>query len=352
MRLKSPRARSQDWDTPWKEVLHLCFRDFLRYCFPEIATQIDWTKEYTFLDKELKRVSRDFVVGHQIADMLIKVWMRPETGTTESEEVWILFHLELQSTRSSDFAKRMCRYYVRIWERYDKPVVSIAILSDQHPNWRPSQYQQVQCKCRLMLEYLVVKILDYRDQRAALEASSNLFAPVILSQLIAIETEENSKERLHQRIALSQRLYARGLFSEFQISRMMNIFDFMLPLDALLMLEYEDAIQEIEEKHSMTYTDRIEQRGIDKGWYAGLEAGRREQAEARWQEGLQEGLQEGRQEGVALFKQFLESQFGKLETKYLKEIQAASPELLSEWVKKFSTAETLDQIFSETVDVI
>ena len=337
--LESPRLRTQDWDTPWKQALHLFFQDFLEYCFPPMAARIDWTKPPSFLDKELKKASRAFAAGNQIADTLIRVWMQPEEGQSESEEVWILFHLELQSTQSADFAKRMCRYYVRIWELYDRPIVSIAILSDRNPNWRPHQYESMHFNCRHMLQYLVVKILDYQDRRAELEASHNLFAPVILSQLMAIETEEGSQERLEQRIALSQRLYARG-FTEVQIGHMLNLFDFMLPLKPQLMVKYDKAIEQIEEEYHMTYTDRIEERGREAGLQAGRQAG--------LQAGRQAGLDLGRQERVILFNQLLEVRFGTLEAYYLKQISQADSELLSRWVKRLATAETLEQIFAET----
>ncbi len=154
---------------------------------------------------------------------------------------------------------------------------------------------------------------------------------MILSQLIAIETEEGSQERLDQRIALSQRLYARG-GTEVQIGHMLNLFDFMLPVKQQLMVKYDKAIEQIEEEYRMTYTDRIEERGRE----AGLQAGR------------QAGLDLGRQERVVLFKQLLEIQFGTLETYYLKQINQADSELLSRWIKNLATAETLEQIFAET----
>jgi len=44
--LKRVRA---DFDTPWKHALNLYFRDFMEFCFPDIAEQIDWEKGYKSL---------------------------------------------------------------------------------------------------------------------------------------------------------------------------------------------------------------------------------------------------------------------------------------------------------------
>ncbi len=36
--------------------------------------------------------------------------------------------------------KRMFTYNYRIFDRYDRPVVSLAVLADPHPGWRPDGY--------------------------------------------------------------------------------------------------------------------------------------------------------------------------------------------------------------------
>ena len=48
-----------DYDSPWKEILDRYFKDFMAFFFPRASREIDWTKGYAFLDKELQRVIRD-----------------------------------------------------------------------------------------------------------------------------------------------------------------------------------------------------------------------------------------------------------------------------------------------------
>jgi hypothetical protein len=57
-----------------------------------------------------------------LAVKLFKVFLR------DSADVWILIHLKVQSQRDADFARRMFVYHYRILDRYNRDVVSLAIL--------------------------------------------------------------------------------------------------------------------------------------------------------------------------------------------------------------------------------
>jgi hypothetical protein len=41
--LKCPRA---DMNSPWKQVLDFYFKEFMEFCFPEVAAQIHWQRGY------------------------------------------------------------------------------------------------------------------------------------------------------------------------------------------------------------------------------------------------------------------------------------------------------------------
>ena len=45
--------RSTDHDSPWKIALDSYFQPFLELLFPHIPPEIDWSRSYTSLDKEL-----------------------------------------------------------------------------------------------------------------------------------------------------------------------------------------------------------------------------------------------------------------------------------------------------------
>src|SRR6266536_2257559 len=89
---------SDDYDSPWKDILERYLADFLAFFFPQAHTEIDWAVGYTFLDKELQAVMRDAELGRRLADKLIQVWLR------DGAETWVLIHIEVQSQEETDFA--------------------------------------------------------------------------------------------------------------------------------------------------------------------------------------------------------------------------------------------------------
>jgi hypothetical protein len=52
--------------------------------------QIDWSRGFEFLDKELRKITADTAVGRRLVDKLVKVWLK------SGEEVWALVHVEIQ----------------------------------------------------------------------------------------------------------------------------------------------------------------------------------------------------------------------------------------------------------------
>ncbi|EAZ98253.1 hypothetical protein MELB17_08446 [Marinobacter sp. ELB17] len=52
-------ARSADHDSPWKMALEGYFQEFLDLLFPAIHEHVDWSKGYSFLDKELQQITAD-----------------------------------------------------------------------------------------------------------------------------------------------------------------------------------------------------------------------------------------------------------------------------------------------------
>jgi hypothetical protein len=57
-----------DYDSPWKEVLDLYFESFMALFFPDAHDDIDWSRNYEALDKELQQVVREAETGRYVAD--------------------------------------------------------------------------------------------------------------------------------------------------------------------------------------------------------------------------------------------------------------------------------------------
>ena len=148
-------AERDDFDSPWKDALQLYFQDFLAFFYPAIHADIDWTRGYDSLDKEFQQIVRRAKVGKGIADKLFKVWL------LDGAECWLLIHVEVQGTYDVAFAERMFRYNVAAYALYNREVVSLAVLCDANPAWRPEAFGYGRWGSWTGTRFLTVKLLDH-----------------------------------------------------------------------------------------------------------------------------------------------------------------------------------------------
>src|SRR5690606_36431772 len=120
----------------------------------------------------------------------------------EGEAEWWLIHVEVQGQEEARFAERMFLYYCRLNDRYNKPVVSVAVLADENPRWRPATFRRSRGNCTVNFAFPVVKLLDFTSRLAQLEASDNPFAAFVLAYLKALETKGDNEARLLQKTTL------------------------------------------------------------------------------------------------------------------------------------------------------
>jgi hypothetical protein len=120
--MPSRRQAPTDLDSPWKEALEQFLDPFLAFFYPVLHAAIDWTRGYESLDKELQQITRDARTGRRLADKLFKIWRQ------DGEEAWLLVHIEVQGQREKAFPERMFIYSYRLYDRYRRPVVSLAVL--------------------------------------------------------------------------------------------------------------------------------------------------------------------------------------------------------------------------------
>jgi hypothetical protein len=125
---------SDDFDSPWKEILEGYFPDFMAFFFPEAAAEIDWSRRFEPLDKEMAQVVQDAELGRRYADKLLKVYL------LDGQEEWLLVHIEVQGRREADFAQRMFVYAYRLYDRYRRDIASLAVLADTAPSWCPCRF--------------------------------------------------------------------------------------------------------------------------------------------------------------------------------------------------------------------
>jgi hypothetical protein len=247
-----------DYDGAWKEGVEKYFEAFLKFFFPHIYSEIDWTRGYEFLDQELQQLMRESEVGKQFVDKLIKVWLN------DGKETWLLIHLEIQSQVDTGFPKRMFSYHYRIFDRYGQEVVSLAILGDNQASWRPEEYSYERWGCRLSLQFPTVKLLDYQPRWSELEQSDNPFAVLVMAHLRTQATTKNLTGRLQWKLSLVKRMYELG-YSREKILQLFDLIDRLMTLPPDLDLNFKTELQQFEGEKEMRYVTSIERIGIAEG---------------------------------------------------------------------------------------
>jgi hypothetical protein len=180
------------------------------------------------------------------------------------QEQWVLIHVEVQSQEDSDFAARMYTYNYRIYDRYKKTVVSLAILGDERATWRPQQFGYSLFGCKLDFQFPIIKLVDYQQRLSELENDSNPFATIVMAHLAALNTRNDRNNRKEQKLALVQRLYEKG-FAEQDVLNLIAFVDWMLTLPPNLEAEFKLEIQQLEAGRRMKYVTSFERSGIEIG---------------------------------------------------------------------------------------
>lgn len=258
-----------DYDSPWKEIIERYFPDFMAFFFPQAYAEIDWSRPYAFLDKELQQVVREAEVGARRVDKLVQVFLQ------DGQETWLLVHIEVQGQREAAFAERMYIYHSRIFDRYRRQVVSLAILTDDQLHWRSDHYRYERWGCRLSLDFPTVKLLDYKERQDELATSDNPFATAVSAHLQTMATRQVPLERYAAKLRLAKMLYQRG-YGRQDILELLRFIDWVMMLPEDLAQQFRQELTQFEEERKMQYVTSMERLASEEGKQEGKQEGIRE----------------------------------------------------------------------------
>ncbi len=312
-----------EYDSPWKTVLDTFFENCFLLLFPRAHVEIDWKKPVTFLDTELQQLIHDTPAGLQIVDKLVEV------SLLDGKKTLVLVHVEVQAQRESAFEKRMFTYNYRIFEKYQLPVASFAILADEHPSWRPEKFGYNILGCQMGIVFPSAKIIDFKDQSHELEKNDNPFAVIILSHLKALETKKQYHNRFQGKMSLAKSLYNKG-YTRDEVISLFRFIDGIMKLPKDMEQRFWQEILTNEEATKMPYVMSIEKMAKERGYQKGLEQGRKE--------GIRESIRK-------LILTTLSMRFDQLPDEIIELIlKIDRTEKLEELHEKSVTASNLDEI--------
>ncbi|RMH89425.1 MAG: hypothetical protein D6681_14410, partial [Calditrichaeota bacterium] len=314
-------------DVLWKSIIEDLFEDFCRFFLPDLYPRLNLKKGYEFLDKELANLFPEEKGDRRFADRLVKVFLR------NGEERWILIHVEIQGYEDREFSRRMFTYFYRIFDKYGREIVALAIFTDPNRRFKPQRFEYRFFGTELIYTYRVYKLLEQK-QRSLME-SDNPFAVVVLAGLYAIKYKGDDERRFRFKLKLIRLLMERG-YSRESIWKLLIFIDGLLFLPEPLENQFREEVKKlVERRKRMGLTVEMSpfayhffQEGIQQGM----------------REGLSQGQVRGLSEGICLA---LEIKFGDAALplmEKMRRITMLEPLVqLKEMIKAASDIEVLQQ---------
>ncbi|AOL35545.1 Rpn family recombination-promoting nuclease/putative transposase [Geobacillus thermoleovorans] len=257
-----------DHDRLFKELLSTFFEEFLLLFFPNVYEHID-VRHLSFLTEEL---FTDVTAGekHRV-DLLVETKMKGEEGL-------IIVHVEHQSYAQRTFPERMFLYFSRLFQKYRRRILPIAIFSYDEHHDEPSS---------LVVQFPFLTVLDFRFLTVELRKlpwrayirHDNPVAAALLSKMGYNEKEkvEVKKEFL--------RMLVRLELDEAKQRLLFGFFETYLRLSEEEEVKLRNEVSQMETKEAKQVMELIvsyEQRGMEKGI----------------QQGVKQGMKQGRQKGI------------------------------------------------------
>ena len=318
-----------DYDKRFKALLTMFFREFMELFFPEFAERIDWRHPPEFLDKELESIVIES--GPKTVDLLVKV-RSLEPPRSSSAERLCLIHFEVEGRRSREaLGKRIGHYINRIDEKFDLPVVPIAVYLKVAGDGIGWQTRDLTCWGHTIVSYHFPYIgLPGLDGVRYAETSN----PIALALTGLMNVSHADRARIKgealQRVE-KQKFDAR------QRALLLDSIDAFTVLDTQQKAEFDQLLkspqfQKVCDMQKTIY-EIAEERGIEKGLEKGLKKGR------------VEGRQEGRQEGqVLVLERLLKNKFGELSAQATSKLRSMTDRQLGQLAERLMTVEKLSEL--------
>ena len=146
-----------DHDRLFKQLLTTLFAEFVELFLPEVSQFLERDSIH-FLDKE---VFTDLTSGerHEV-DLIAQ-------AKFQGRDTFFLIHVETQSSRETDFSRRMFRYFARLHEKFDLPIYPVALFSYDAPATPEPESYEIAFPNRQVLAFhyhaIQLNRLNWRD---------------------------------------------------------------------------------------------------------------------------------------------------------------------------------------------
>lgn len=110
------------------------------------------------------------------------------------QERWILIHIEVQDRVGKDFAKRMFRYFYRIYDKHNQEVYAIALFTDARRSKATNHFHYEFFGTKVDYKYNVYSF--YNQDIEKLKDSPNPFAAAVIAGIYASKTKYDAQNAM------------------------------------------------------------------------------------------------------------------------------------------------------------
>ena len=275
-----------DKDSIWKDAVKQNLPLLLKRMMPELYTDVDFSQEPKFLDKELQdTIQVSLSAEHNSAkfvDTLVELQLK------SGKNQWVLLHIEIQGKGGQDISYRMILYCCLIFAHYRRMPVALAILTDKRPSSEtPGQFEFSEYGTKLLYKYNLFEVYDQSDEE--LLNSDNPFDSFIYAakKYSDYMSDDAQNVKLEYLLKITRSLYERGLNEQDRakiiifVSRLINLGDEKLRkefFEELKKMEGKEMSEMnwIQEYFYNEVRDKVRNEGIVIGEARGKEQGRSE----------------------------------------------------------------------------
>jgi hypothetical protein len=317
------KPERDEYDPPWKRILEVLLEPALKLFLPQAWADIDWTRPPVSVEKDLQKLLPRSQSRHRWADKVWKTWRR------NGDESLVYLHAEIQGDPDQTLPKRMFTSSYRIFDRYEVPVASLAILTDDNPGWDPEDaYGWELWGSQMGLRFPCVRLREYTEGELEVLALDNPWAVVIKAHLATKRTRKQPQRRYEAKREVFLELLERG-YEPQVVHAVADFIDWVMKLpeelNDRLLVELEET-----ETENMQYINSYSRFVL-----------KRERREGH-EEGHEEGTRLGRAE---MLKRLAAHRFGELPARVSERIEGADIDTLDAWSCQLLDAERLDDVF-------
>ncbi|SFA59158.1 conserved hypothetical protein (putative transposase or invertase) [Anoxybacillus pushchinoensis] len=248
-----------DHDRLFKELITTFFEEFLLLFFPHVHEHIDF-QHVSFLSEEL---FTDVTAGEKYrVDLLVETKLK-------GEDSLIIVHIENQSYVQPSFPERMFIYFSRLFEKYRKQMLPIAVFSYDYLRNEPSSFT---------LQFPFFDVLQFRFLTVELRKQNwrdyirhdNPIAAALLSKMGYTESERVELKKQFLRMIVRMEL------DEAKQRLLIGFFETYVQLSDEEEQQLRNEVNEMETKEKEQVLDLIisyEKKALEKGLKEGVERG-------------------------------------------------------------------------------